>query len=433
MPFEPNKLFHEMVQIFSNNYSSEKQVVICNEGGSRSSKTWDAFHFIYAFCDHNKGKGNDIYILRETLVKCRDFTFKDFKKCMGVIGAPATYFSEKSKPEVNLFGNNIYFRGLESEDNSEGYPSDIIFVNESLETQKNTVDGLIMRCRKLVIMDWNPKYTEHWCFDLEKQDNVFFTRSDYTNNKHLEKSVVKRLESYNPFEDGSTYVEDNKLMYEGLEVGDRNKPPPHIFNIEQGTSDLFRYKVYTLGLRGAMKGLIFNNIKYIEEFPDLAITFGLDFGFTNDPTALVKYAQEGNNIYLELLTYEPIDQEEILVGLLEALDVPKLTPITADSSDKYISENRGVVEMVTGIRKAGYSCDKVSKTQSVMYWLSRMKNYKIHIVQKNCYTFAKIEAENYRFKEINGISINQPEDKFNHFWDASRYAFMSYNNVVVWE
>ena len=86
MAFDPNPLYFEMCSIFKDNYTSENRVEIYNEGSTRSSKTWDAFHFIYTFCDHNRGKDNDIYILRNTLVNCRDYTFKDFKKFIKVIG-----------------------------------------------------------------------------------------------------------------------------------------------------------------------------------------------------------------------------------------------------------------------------------------------------------------------------------------------------------
>jgi phage terminase large subunit len=424
-----------MCEYFSETFRETKEkVTICNEGGSRSSKTWDTIHMIYAICEKNKGRALDIYVLRETLVKCKDFTLKDFEKCMRMFDSTFTVFGRNGKPYIDLFGNNIYFRGLDDEGESEGYPSDILFFNEALEMKKSQVQGLVMRCRMLCVFDWNPKFTKHWCFDMEGGHNTLFTRSNYTNNKHLEKAIVRTLESYNPFDESEeVYVEDHKLMFNGLEVSDNNLPKPNLVNIESNSADLFRYKVYTLGLRGAMKGLIFPNVKYIDEFPDIAHSYGLDFGFTTDPCALVKYGQEGNNIYLELLSYTPMETEDVIVSYLEKIGIEKLTPITADSSDRYISEKRGVVEMVKGIRQSGYSCTKVSKTKSVMYWLLKMKTYKIHIIKNNFYTFAKTEQENYRMKEINGLEINQPNDDFNHFWDAARYAFMSYNTgSAIW-
>lgn len=69
---------------------------------------------------------------------------------------------------------------------------------------------------------------------------------------------------------------------------------------------------------------------------------------------------------------------------------------------------------------------KISKTKSAMYWLLSMKSKKIHIVKINLWYHAKKEQENYKLKEINGISINQTIYNFNHFWNAVRYAHMSH-------
>jgi len=73
MIFDPNPLFFEMFDIYNTN-KSNGVVTICNEGSTRSSKTWDFFHFLVMFCENNKGDGNEIYILRETLTDCKDYT-----------------------------------------------------------------------------------------------------------------------------------------------------------------------------------------------------------------------------------------------------------------------------------------------------------------------------------------------------------------------
>ena len=86
MNFDPNPLFYEMVEIYLNNKDKPDKVTICNEGSSRSSKTWDFFHFLVMYCENNKNAGNEIYILRETLTDCKDYTFKEFQKCLRVIG-----------------------------------------------------------------------------------------------------------------------------------------------------------------------------------------------------------------------------------------------------------------------------------------------------------------------------------------------------------
>lgn len=413
MIFDPNLLFFEMVKIFKNNYSPETKVVICNEGSSRSSKTWDFFHFLYVFCDHNRDGNNEIYILRETLTNCKDYTFKEFKKCFQHMKVwDDECYKSPQKPDYNLYGNHIYFRGLD--DAAEGYPSDILFVNEALENQnKEKVQTLRMRCRKLLVLDWNPKYTQHWCFELEGQENTFFTHSTYRNNKHLQLSVIKEIESYEP-----THPEDRHLQ--------EKKRRPHPVNVKQGTADDYRWKVYGLGERAAPEGIIFQNVAYIDQFPEIPFHYGIDFGFTVDPLAVVKYAETSTDIYIELLCYQPIETPEEIDQYANEIGIFKRVPTTADSADKYASI-RGSIEMVRGLRGLGWNITKVSKTKTVIYWLNSMKRKKINIVNNNLVNFARKEQQNYRMKLINGIAINQPCDDHNHMWDAARYAHIAEN------
>src|SRR3990167_4231048 len=341
MNFDPNNLFYEMVRIYNNRPPDDK-VIIFNEGGTRSSKTWDFFHFLVFYCDQFRNSGQEIYCHRDTLTNCRDYTLKDFVNCLKVIGV---YDGSKltnvgQKPYYNLFGNHVYVRGLDDEKNMEGYPSDISFFNELLEVgNENKIAGIKMRCRKLIVADWNPKYTAHWAFDYEGRPNTYFTNTTFRNNKHCPKSVVNEILSYEPTQE----------------------------NIDNSTADEFRWKVYGLGKRGAMKGLIFPNVTYIEKFPDLAYSYGMDFGFTSDPTTLVKFAQEGENIYSELLIYQPIEDPDTLAAMFESLKIEKNLPITADSADKHVSQDKGVIEMVVAMRQRNYSVQKVSKVKSVMF------------------------------------------------------------------
>ncbi len=166
-----------------------------------------------------------------------------------------------------------------------------------------------------------------------------------------------------------------------------------------------------------MKGIIFPHVVWVESFPDMGYIYANDFGFTTDPNAFGRYTEDENNIYIEPLIYTPIETPETLASTYDALEVEKNVPIACDSSDKYTGENKGTVEMVNGLQELGYiEAFKISKTNSVMYWLGSMKNKRIHIVKNHLYPQIKKEQENYRMKEINGIAINQPIDKFNHFW-----------------
>ncbi len=422
MNFNPGRVYHEMCGIFDEYYNPDNKVLICNEGSSRSKKSFDAFHFIYTFCDHNKGEGNMIYILRNTLKDCREKTFDDFKKCMKIIGYQANYFSKKVAPELVMFGNDIRFRGLDHE-STEGYPSDIVFYNESLEMDKERISGIQMRCRKLEIYDWNPKYSQHWCFNLEYQENAFFTHSTYKDNIHLQKSVIASIEKYCPWHFDDLHIEDEK------------KRRPHPTNIKNQTANKHKWLVYGEGIRSAPEGLIFQYANYIYEWPKhIAYVYGLDFGFTNDPTCLVRVGQDSTDIYLELLCYTPISTSAIIDSFMTSIRIERYLPIIADSSDKFTAENKGTVEMVKELRVLGWKITKVSKTISVIFWLEKMQDKRINIVINHLVEHARRCQENYMYKLVNGIKLNQPDGekriqgfKTNDFWDGARYGFMALN------
>jgi phage terminase large subunit len=164
-----------------------------------------------------------------------------------------------------------------------------------------------------------------------------------------------------------------------------------------------------------MEGLVFPNVTWLDRFPDNIeiVTYGLDFGYTQDPTALVQVGRDGMSIYLRKLLYTPIDNANDLSATIKQL-IPEEAHIWADSADP---------GMIADLRVRGIKCLPVKKySGSVQYGIDLLKRFKIHIVRDND---ARKEQENYRWRYIGGVPLNQPEDKFNHFWDAARYAAMS--------
>lgn len=395
MIFDPNPLFFEMVKIYDQYKTDNNKIIIMNEGGSRSSKTWDFFHLLVAICTNNKNL--DVYILRDTLVNCRDFTLKEFTAALTVMGI----FDERKlksspKPFYNLFDNNIYFRGLDDEKNQEGYPSDIVFINEALETEKAKVDGIIMRCRRLVVMDWNPKFTRHWCFDMQKRSDTFFTHSTYKNNRHLQESVRKAIEAY--------------------------EPTPE--NIANGTADIFRWKVYGLGERAVREGLVYPDVTWIDSFPDNAgqVYYGMDYGYTIDPTVIGKVSVVGRRIYAECLCYEPINNVFDLDKVMQVQIADRKADITADSADMIA---------IGTLREMGWNNITPARKPpgSVEQGIEIIKRYELYFVKHDK---VKQEHENYMYKIVNGMNTGVPVDKFNHFWDQLRYVmFMNFRYHLI--
>jgi phage terminase large subunit len=401
------------------------------EGSSRSGKTWSGVDIIIWLCLYVE-ESCTINIYRETYNEFKTTLYDDFKRRLDDYALPNPFHNAKEVKSFRIGKSTIYFLG----DGKHGGGCDYAFFNEMMFIQQSVFDQTEMRCRKFWWADYNPSVTEHWFFDrVLSRPDVGFLKTVYQDNKYISFQEKNKILSYEPFAPGSYIVKEDSILCYNKEtkkvepISKTNQLPPHPTNITNGTADLFMWKVYGLGLRGAMKGVIFNHIEWIDKFPeDMAYIYTNDFGFTTDPNVLNKYAEDDYNIWIECLSYEPIETSEDLSDFMEAVGVEKDIPISCDSSDKYTGENKGTVEMVRDLKKRGWKASKISKTKSVMFWLNSMKRKKIHVVKNHHHQQVKKEKENYRMKEINGIAINQPIDSFNHFWDSARYGHMSYNS-----
>lgn len=292
------------------------------------------------------------------------------------------------KPEVELFGNRIYFRGLIEEERAEAAPSDLIFCNELLDIDSySMISGWLMRCREIFIADWNPKFTDHWAYNFEKRPNCLFTHSTYKNNKHLQRSVIKEIEGYDP---------------------------ANPVNIENGTADEYRHKVYALGLRASPAGIVFQNVIYMNEFPEDCdyIAYGMDFGETAQ-TAIIKaglkITDNRNDLHLQKLFYLPTENIDVIIQVIKSLGI-----------NQHIWCDNNKPLWIGDLRNAGISAVATKKWPgSREYWVDTLKRFNIHIVRDP--DFRK-EQENFRYRVVDGIQLSETIKKYDHLWSASGYA-----------
>ena len=410
------------------------------EGSSRSGKTWSGVDIIIWICLYYEPKGCTINIYRETYNEFKTTLYDDFKRRLDDYGLPNKFHNNYEVKSFKIGKSKIFFLG----DGKHGGGCDYAFFNEVMFIKQTVFDQVELRCRKFWWADYNPSVTDHWFFDkVLPRPDIAFLRTTYKDNKHISVGEKNKILGWEPWKPGSYIVKNsvimcyNKISKKIEAVTSTNQPPPHPTNIQNGTADEFNWKVYGLGLRGAMKGVIFPYVEWIDQFPDdKAVIYTNDFGFTTDPNATVKYAEDEYNIWAEPLCYEPIENVKDLSSLFDSLGIKKNSDrytedgdlIVCDSADKYTGENKGTVEMVKGLVDNGFRAKKISKTKSVMHWLNSMKTKKIHIVKNHLYQKVLKEQQNYRMKEIGGIAVNQPIDNFNHFWDGVRYGHIAHNS-----
>ena len=248
--------------------NSEKKIVVL-EGGARSTKTWSLFQWIIINCFKNTGELYMIGRLKMTWVKLT--LLRDFQQIIEKYKVPVT-------PEINLNraeqvytlnGNSIMFVGMDEPLKLHGVSPDYVWINEAIEASYKDYQQFAIRVKKRIFLDYNPAAETHWIYDniISDPDCDYF-HSTMRDNPWLEETIIREL---------------NKLE----------------------NTDPVAYKIYNLGLRAAQKGLIFKNWDIVDAIPEGArtVAYWLDFGFVNDPTAIVDIRFEGYSLYLDLLMY----------------------------------------------------------------------------------------------------------------------------------
>ena len=363
--------------VFENLVDSDKKIII-NQGGTRSGKTFNILlYIIFYYCLNNCNK--TITICRKTYPALRATVLRDFINILREHNLYNEDNHNKSSSEYNLFGNLIEFISLDQPVKVRGRKRHLLFINEANELFWEDWQQLLFRTSDKIILDYNPSEEYHWIYDkIIPREDANFLKTTYKDNPFLEQSLIDEIE---------------RLKY----------------------TDEQYWQIYGLGEKGISKATIFNYVECNQvPFEAEVVSFGMDFGFTNDPTALVKVSKLDNNLYIEELLYRTMmttgDIHNFLKGKV------KREPIYADSSEPRIIEE---------LRRMGWSIRASLKGRdSVNAGIDLLKRFKIHIHKDS--TNAIQEFRNYKWLEDKtGKLTNKPEDKNNHIADAVRYATYS--------
>jgi len=317
----------QVTPVFAKNqkhYNDDSIRYIVNSGGSRSSKTYSILQ-LFALILMQK-ENYKISCYRNLRVDCIDTCGQDFENIMQSTGLINKFKHnvKDAKWVCKETGSTIYFAGTEKIHKSLGQQNDIIFLNEISEFSQAVFDQLDQRTRDKVFIDYNPS-KDFWIEKYRENATAIFIHSTYNENPFLTEGIIAKLESYNPYRIGSTYVQDSTLCYNGSPVTQRNVPPPHVTNVKNGTADKYMYEVYCLGLGSEKPNRIYKDWgTCTDEFFDevnFESYYGLDFGVSS-PTAIVEVKYDGDKtFYVQEILYKPMSQ--MGMPLHEYLQVPR--------------------------------------------------------------------------------------------------------------
>ena len=377
MKLQTTRVFSEINNARRNGYTT-----VSEQGSSRSAKTYNTV--IWIVCQCLAVPKTTVSICRATLPSLKGSVLRDFIEILQRIGE----YNDKCYNKTDLIytfpnGSWVEFFSCDNETKLRGRKRKILFVNEANELKFLEWQQLQLRTTQLSIIDYNPSFSdEHWICEVNKDPRTYHFISTYKDNPFLEQKVIDEIES-----------------------------------LKRKNYSL--WQIYGLRQQAQVEGLVFRNVDVVERIPETGYRrrrfLGVDFGYTNDPTAIVDVLieEETKTLYIDELCYR--------TSMLTSDIVAELKP---QGAVKVISESADP-RLVQEIYRAGINIHPVVKYQgSVEAGLTKMQEYKI-VITKHSTNVIK-EFRNYTYsQDKEGKWLNTPIDVWNHAIDAIRYVVMS--------
>lgn len=350
------------------------------QGGTSAGKTFGILPILIDKA--TKQSGLEISIIAESIPHLRRGALRDFLKIMKWTNR---YYDERfNKSHLKYeFANGSFIEFFSADDSSKlrGARRDILYINECNNVNFEAYNELAIRTKREVYLDFNPA-NEFWVHtELKDELDADFIILTYKDNEGLDEGIVQQIEK-------------NRL--------------------KAATSSYWAnwWKVYGLGELGQLQGAVFTNYKIIDKIPQDArlIGIGLDFGYTNDPSAIIEVYKHNETRILNEVKYQ--------TGMLNsdiAKVLPKSIPVYADSAEP---------KSIADIQRYGITIKGVTKGRDSV-------NYGIDVMQAQSYLVTSSSTN--LIKELRsycwdvdkaGKRLNKPIDNFNHALDAIRYHEM---------
>jgi phage terminase large subunit len=350
------------------------------QGGTSAGKTFGILPILIDKCA--KEKGLEVSVVAETIPHLRRGALKDFLKIMRWTGR---YVEDRFNATLLKYefanGSTIEFFSADNASKLRGARRDVLYINECNNVTFDAYQELSIRTKKEIYLDFNPA-NEFWVHkELKDEPDSDFVILTYKDNEALDQSIV-------------TIIEKN-----------RDKA---------ATSNYWAnwWRVYGLGEIGSLEGVVFDNWKEIDKLPDDArlIGIGLDFGYTNDPTAAIEvYNWNGKRIVNELVYSTGMLNSDI------ARILPTAVTIYADSSEpKSIEEIRRFGKTIKGVTKG---------KDSIKYGIDVMQRQEYLVTKQSTNLIKELRAYCWDVDK-HGVRLNNPAGGNDHAIDALRYHEM---------
>ena len=380
------------------NYKGRYRVVKGGRGSKKSTTT--ALWIIYKMMQYPLA---NTLVIRRIFNTHKDSTYTQLKWASNVLGVSHLWKFSKSPLEATYIptGQKILFRGLDDPMSitsitvEHGHLCWCWFEEAFQVMNEDDFNKVDMSIRgelpkgyfKQITLSFNPWSEKHWLkkrfFDVKDEDVLAIT-TNYTCNEFL--------------------GEDDKKLFEKMKI---NNPR--------------RYNIEGLGNWGIAEGLVYSNfeeldfnVENIKKRPNVKSAFGLDFGYTNDPTAFIASLIDLDNMEIFIFDehYQKAMSNKDIANMIKYKGYSKERIIGESSEPKLIYYIKSqYIYRLKGARKG---------KDSILNGIQYIQDFKIYVHPKCENTL--IELSNYVWDTKEGNVINKPIDDYNHLMDALRYS-----------
>ena len=379
---EVRELFtvEERLYLYDLNINSDKRVLV-NQGGTSSGKTYSIMQVLFEL--GYEEPNSIITVVGQDIPNLKVGAYRDAKTIMNSNDLVTDFYPTINEGERIIKcknGSIIEFKSYADAQDAKSGKRDYLFVNEANGISYDIYWQLAIRTRKKVFIDYNPT-ARFWVHDeLIGREGVELIVSYHKGNRFLSEEEHQRIES----------IADPELK-----------------------------RVYARGKTGKIEGLVLTNWEICDTLPPeeewKMSCFGLDFGFTNDPSALEQVVLAHGELWIDEKIYSTGLTNPEIAERAKEQGVSGQQQIVADCAEpKSIRELQGCGLWVTASPKGA---------DSIVSGLDILKRYKIHVTRHSLGILSNLRAYKWS-KDRDGNTTNKPEDKNNHGIDAIRYVVL---------
>jgi len=363
--------------------TARKKVI---QGGTSAGKTYA----ILAVLIHIAAKAKtEISVVSESIPHLRRGAMKDFGKVMQWTNRWRDEGWNKTLLTYTFAnGSTIEFFSADQEAKLRGARRQVLYINEANNIDFEAYHQLAIRTSEAIYIDFNP-VSEFWAHTevLAEQDSELIVLT-YRDNEALPATIRDDIETAQVKAATSTYWAN-------------------------------WWKVYGLGEVGSLQGVVFDDWQQVDGIDfagDKLVAIGLDWGYTNDPTAVVAVYKRGSAILLHELIYQNGLTNQDIAEHLRKLGIGRSWPIIADSAEpKSIEE----------VHRLGFNIHPATKgADSIRNSIDILKRQPLLVTRES--TNLIKELRNYTWDtDRTGASLGVPIDRYNHAIDAVRYVALN--------